>query len=161
MDQDLSSHPQGSLNAYAWSCSSQGVWVPGVSVPKEQERDVRRIFMLHPQNSHGTVSAICYCLRQSQRSAICSDRGLSPQRERTSSSCYERSLKVTLKEEHVRGAICLWPSLENTIFPTMSSLLAQAITLSFRIANLNTVDQSSTQSLIIIIFFFFSHLCWA
>lgn len=57
----------------------------------------------------------------------------------------QRDVKVPLKEEHARWEILLWLPLENTLFP-ISSLLAQAIKLSFGIVSVNTIGQSSTRS---------------
>lgn len=90
------------------------------------------------RNSHGTTSNILYWSRQFIRV-------ISFLRERTQTSpCYEWRVKVTVKKEKAEWEILPWPSLENTISPIISCLLVQEIKLSFSMASLNTVAQSST-----------------
>lgn len=60
------------------------------------------------------------------------------------SPCYEEC-EGHIERASGMGATAM-TSLKNTICPTISSLLAQAIKLGFSIASLNTISRSSTQS---------------
>lgn len=130
MSQDLISSPWVSLHNRAWACSQHGGWVPRVSIPREQDREVHEIFMTQPQNSHASLLQHALLLVKAVPK-VHPFQGKGAQ----TSPCYEECEGRTERASG-RGAIVA-ASLENTICPTISSVLAQAIKLGFSVVSLN------------------------